>query len=52
MSAVLANFVTDLRMETRKALANGQHVTLSLAEAVQSLADKDWSLQVVVTRDP
>ncbi len=50
MSAVLANFVNDLRLETRKVLANGRHVTLSLAEAVQRISDDDWSLQIVVTR--
>lgn len=46
----LADFENDLRIESRKALPNGQHVTLSLAEAVCTVAEVDWRLEVVVTR--
>lgn len=48
-STVLATFVNDLRIETRKSLPGGD-LTLSLAEAVRCIGDADWSLQVVVTR--
>lgn len=48
-SAVLAAFVNDLRIETRKSLPGGD-IALSLAEAVRHIGDADWWLQIVVTR--
>lgn len=46
----LAGFENDLRVELRKALPNGEQVTLSLAEAVSSVFEVYWLLEVVVTR--
>jgi hypothetical protein len=46
----LADFENDVRIAVRKVMPNGEHVTLSLAAAVASVADAEWRLQVVVTR--
>lgn len=46
----LADFEESIRVETRKALANGSHVTLSLEAAVSSVTETNWWLEVVETR--
>lgn len=46
----LQQFVDDLRVETRKALPNGLHVTLSLSEAVATVNEVHWMIEVVQTR--
>lgn len=46
----LKDFENGVRVETRKALANGSHVILSLSAAVSSVMDTNWLLEVVETR--
>lgn len=44
-------FADALRVEARRALPNGEHVILSLAEAVQTIREKRWTLEIVQSRD-
>ena len=46
----LSDYVKVLCYETRKVLPNGQHVTLSLAEAFSTVNEVHWTIEVVQTR--